>query len=69
MSGTRSGVAKRIADLESRAVYTHCYGYALNLAARVTLKQCKLMKDALDTSYEVTKLIKYSQRRKKFFNL
>ena len=27
------------------------------------------MKDALDTSYEVTKLIKYSQRRKKFFNL
>lgn len=67
MSGTRSGVAKRIADLESRAVYTHCYGHALNLAASDTLKQCKLMKDALDTSYEITKLIKYSPRRERIF--
>ena len=25
MSGLRSGVAKKISDLESRAVYTHCY--------------------------------------------
>lgn len=67
MSGTRNGVAKRIADLESRAVYTHCYGHALNLAASDTLKQCKLMKDALDTSYEITKLIKYSPRREGIF--
>ena len=65
MSGNRSGVAKPISDLESRAVYTHCYGHALNLAASDTLKQCKLMKDALDTSYEITKLIKYSPRRER----
>ena len=33
MSGTKSGVAKSIMDEEPRAVYTHCYGHSLNLAA------------------------------------
>ena len=36
MSGERSGVAKRIMDLQQRALYTHCYGHALNLAARLS---------------------------------
>ena len=36
MSGPRSGVAKQIRDLESRAVYTHCYGHSLNLACMDT---------------------------------
>ena len=67
MSGSKNGVAKRISDLEPRAVYTHCYGHALNLAASDTLKQCKLMKDALDMTYEITKLIKYSPRREGIF--
>ena len=59
MSSSKRGVAKRIADLEPR----HCYGHALNLAAGDTLKQCKLMKDSLETTREITKLIKYSPRR------
>lgn len=67
MSGSKNGVAKSIGDLEPRAVYTHCYGHALNLVASDTLKQCKLMKDALDTTYEITKLIKYSPRREGIF--
>ena len=33
MSGARTGVAKRIMDEEPRAVFTHCYGHSLNLAA------------------------------------
>ena len=33
MSGAKSGVAKRISDEEPRAVYTHCYGHSINLAA------------------------------------
>ena len=33
MSGARSGVAKRIMEEECTAVYTHCYGHSLNLAA------------------------------------
>ena len=60
MRSSKCGVAKRICDLEPRAVYTHCYGHALNLAAGDTLKQSKLMKDALETTWEITKLIKYS---------
>ena len=67
MSSPKSGVAKRIADLEPRAVFTHCYGHTLNLAAADTLKQCKLMREALETTREITKLIKYSPRRDGIF--
>ena len=67
MSSSKRGVAKRISDLEPRAVYTHCYGHALNLAAGDTLKQSKLMKEALETTREITKLIKYSPRRDGIF--
>ncbi len=67
MSGSKSGVAKRISDLEPRAVFTHCYGHAQNLAASDALKQSKLMKDALDTTREITKLIKYSPSREGIF--
>ena len=31
-SGAKSGVAKRLSDEEPRAVFTQCYGHALNLA-------------------------------------
>ena len=55
-------MAKRITDLQPKAIYTHCYGHALNLAACDTIKQSKLMKDALETTHEITKLIKYSPR-------
>ena len=60
MSGYRTGVAKRISDIEPRAVFTHCYGHPLNLAANNTLKQSMLVKEVLDTIREITKLIKYS---------
>ena len=33
MSGTKSAAAKQIHDIEPRAVFTHCYGHSLNLAA------------------------------------
>ena len=56
MSGHKSGVAKKIRDLESRALYTHCYGHALNLAAQDSIKQIKIMEHTLDTTYERTKL-------------
>ena len=39
MSGAKSGVAKQISEEEKRAVYTHCYGHALNLAAHDAVKQ------------------------------
>lgn len=67
MSGCKSGVAKRITDLEPRALYIHCYGHALNLAAGDAIKQSKLMQDALDTTREITKLVKSSPKREAMF--
>lgn len=49
------------------AVYTHCYGHSLNLAAADAIKQSKVMKSALATAHEVTKLIKYSPHRDALF--
>lgn len=67
MSGSRSGVAKRILDLEPKDFFVHCYGHALNLSACDTLKQCKVLHDALETTHKITKLIKYSPRREAIF--
>ena len=46
-SRTRCGYM--ILQEEPRALYTHCYGHALNLVCR---------KESLDTAYEIIKLIK-----------
>ena len=42
MSGQRTGVAKHIGpqELESRAVYAHFEGHALNLPTNDMLEQC-----------------------------
>ena len=67
MKGVRSGLVSRIQEVESRAVYTHCYGHSINIAVNDALKSSKLLKDALDMTREVTKLIKYSPRRETIF--
>ena len=58
MSGPRSRAAKKISDLKSRAVYTHCYGHSLNLAFIDTIN---------DITGEITKLVKLSPRRSSVF--
>ena len=67
MSGRRSGVAVQLSSEEPRAIYTHFCGHALNLAAADTIKQNKLLRDALDITSEVSKLLKYSPRRDSLF--
>lgn len=44
----------------------HCYGHALNLACG-DAKQCKILRDVLDSTYEITKLIKFSPCREAIF--
>ena len=63
MSHAKKGVAKQLCDEEPRAVYTHCYGYALNLAFGDCVRQCKTMKSAFDVIAEISKLIKLSPKR------
>ena len=67
MSGAKSGVAKKIQEEEPRAVYTHCYGHSINLATCDAVKQSKPIKNALETTHEITKLIKHSPRREGIF--
>ena len=67
MSGKKSGVATRLCAEEPRAVFTHCYGHSLNLACGDAIKQWKLMRDALHTTHEITKLIKKSPARDAIF--
>ena len=67
MSGAKSGVATRLSAAEPRAVFTHCFWHSLNLACVDTIKRCKIMEDALDTTREITKLIKRSPARNAIF--
>ena len=69
MSGSKSGVVTRMCAAELCAVFTHCYGYSLNLACGDAIKHCKLMWDALDTSHEIIKLIKKSPACEAIFKM
>ena len=63
MAGTRAGVATKVQEIEPRAVFTHCYGHALNLGVSDAIKSSPAMKDCLDTCTELVKLIKFSPKR------
>ena len=63
MSGSRRSVAAQICGDEKKALYTHWYGHALNRAVSDTIKQSKVCCDALDTAYEITRLVKFSPKR------
>ena len=66
--GVRNGVAKQLQDVESQAIYIHCYGHSLSLAASDAIQHCKLMKTSLETTHEITKLEKYSPQREGLFD-
>ena len=68
MSGSKNGVAAQLITEESRAIYTHCYCHALNLAISDALKNCKVCRDALDIAFEITKLVKFSSTRNVLFD-
>ena len=67
MMGAKNGVAKAIMSKESRAIFSHCYGHALNLGVGDTIKQCQLMKSSLEVVAEISKLIKKSPKRDAVF--
>ena len=67
MVGVRSGVASLVKREEPRAILVHCYGHSLQLAVGDTVKKIKTMADALDTTNEISKLLKYSPKRDTLF--
>ena len=50
------------------ALFLHCHGHALNLAAGDAVKGCSVMKDALDITFEVSKSVKFSPKRSGTFD-
>ena len=59
MSRVRNGVTNQLRNKQSKALFTHCYGCTLNLAASDIIQKCCTMKKALETAHEITKLVKY----------
>ena len=52
---------------ELRAIFSHCYGHSLQLAVGDMIKEVKNLKDALDTIFEISKLLKSSPKREGLF--
>ncbi len=67
MSGKNAGVVAKVLKEEPKALYTRCYGHSSSLACGDAMKHSKIMKDSLDTTHEITKLIKKSPRRVTLF--
>ena len=67
MAGIRNGVAAQMCAEEPCALYSPCYGHALNLATSDTIKKNKILRDVLDTVFEITKLLKFSPKCEAWF--
>ena len=63
MTGSDSGVVVQIKKEEKQALYSHCYRHLLNLAVGGAMKGSKVLKDTIDTTFELTKIIKKSPKR------
>ena len=50
------------------STFCHFYGHSLNLAASDAVKKCNIMADALNTTFEISKLIKFSPKRNAMFD-
>ena len=64
MVDAKTGVATHINKIASHAHLTRCHGHALQLAVGETIKVMKIMRDTLDTAFELNRHIKYSMVQK-----
>ena len=58
----RSVVVKQIIETQPK-FFTHCHCYMLSLSVKEMTKESKILSNAMDTSAEITILIKYSPKR------
>uniref|UniRef100_H3A1E8 DUF4371 domain-containing protein n=1 Tax=Latimeria chalumnae TaxID=7897 RepID=H3A1E8_LATCH len=58
MAALKFKVAKQVMEEEPKAIHLHCYAQTLGLACGDYIKRCALMKDVLDTTYEIGNLVK-----------
>ena len=60
-------LATQIKAEEPKAIFSHCFGHSLQLAVGDMIKEVKNLKDVLDTTSEISKLLKFSPKRKALF--
>ena len=63
MCGIKNGVSDKILSENPKAFFTHCFGHALNLAVGDMVRNVRFSKDSMDTTYEISNLIKKSPQR------
>ena len=63
MCGARNDIATQFSRGEPRAIFIHCYGHALNLAVGDCVKKKTILRDTLDVTFEISKLVKFSPCR------
>ena len=65
MLGKKSGVGKKISEIQPRAHPMHCHAHSLISSVKdITVNQ-KLLTDAMNVVREISILIKFSQKREK----
>ena len=60
---SKSGVATQIQKKEPRAIFTDCYEHSLQLAVGDMVKEVRNLRDALDTTSEISKLLNIRQNK------
>lgn len=68
MSGHRSGVQKRISDVQSKSIFIHCSNHSLDLALSDTIKTVDFANDALHLIRFVSNTILDSSKRKNIYS-
>ena len=63
MLGPKTGVAKRIQDVQPKAHATHCYAHSLSLSVKDMTSNCALLSQTMDIAKEIVTLIKFSPKR------
>ena len=56
-------VTVQIKSENERTLYTHCYAHSINLVVGDTMKVCPVLKETIDNTYELTKLVKMFHKR------
>ena len=69
MCGAQNCMATQFSREEPRAIFIHCYGHALNLAVGDCVKKNTTLRDTLDVTFEISKLVKFSPRRDTEFEI
>ena len=63
MCGIKNSVSNKILSENPKGFSTYCFGHALNLAVGDMVKNVRVWKDSMDTTYEISNLIKKSSKR------